>query len=143
MLGALVCRKGIKDVLAIDCLKSELLVYCTENFNWNYVHTFASSHGVCVSCGVVVIAQYKQLFYLWQWFNPFPHINTYWRLCCRRLLKTMWQKEKLLKTSNFSFSHTFFLTLLIIKPLKKIMKIFHVFVNIFLKSSAAGFLYEG
>ena len=40
-------------------------------------------------------------------FNPFPHIDAFWHLWSRRLLKTMWQKKKLLKTSNFSFSHPY------------------------------------
>ena len=30
------------------------------------------------------------------------------RVCSTRLLKTLWEKEKLLVTSNFSFSHCFF-----------------------------------
>ena len=30
------------------------------------------------------------------------------RDCSRSLLKTMWEKEKLLVTSNFSFSHSVF-----------------------------------
>ena len=40
--------------------------------------------------------------------NPFP--NQPWFLCvCRKgLLKTLWVKEKLLVSSNFSFSHTAF-----------------------------------
>ena len=40
--------------------------------------------------------------------NPFP--NKPWFLCvCRTsLLKTLWEKEKLLVTSNFSFSHSVF-----------------------------------
>ena len=40
--------------------------------------------------------------------NPFPLIDTFWCLCSRRLLKTLWQKEKLLKTSNFSLCHNVF-----------------------------------
>ena len=42
--------------------------------------------------------------------NPFP--NKPWFLCvCNkysRLLKTLWEKEKLLVTSNFSYSHSVF-----------------------------------
>ena len=34
-------------------------------------------------------------------FNPFPYIGAFRRLCSRRLLKTMWQKEKLLIMNNF------------------------------------------
>ena len=40
--------------------------------------------------------------------NPFP--NKPWFLCVLNssLLKTLWEKEQLLVTSNFSFSHSFF-----------------------------------
>ena len=40
--------------------------------------------------------------------NPFPHKNTFWRPWETSLLKKLWEKEKLLDTSNFSFSHTVF-----------------------------------
>ena len=41
-------------------------------------------------------------------FNPFPHNNTFWRPWETSLLKTLWEKEKLLVTSNFSFTHSVF-----------------------------------
>ena len=41
-------------------------------------------------------------------FNPFPHNDTFWRPWETGLLKTLWEKEKLLVTSNFSFSHSVF-----------------------------------
>ena len=40
--------------------------------------------------------------------NPFPHNNTFWRPWETSLLKTLWEKNKLLVTSNFSFSHKVF-----------------------------------
>ena len=40
--------------------------------------------------------------------NPFPNNLLFLRLCCTRPLKTSWEKEKLLVTSNFSFSHGVF-----------------------------------
>ena len=40
--------------------------------------------------------------------NPFPHNDTFWRLWETSLLKTLWEKEKLLVTSNFSFSRSVF-----------------------------------
>ena len=45
---------------------------------------------------------------VWSKFNPFP--NKPWFLCvCRTsLLKTLWVKEKLLVTGNFSFFHSVF-----------------------------------
>ena len=41
-------------------------------------------------------------------FNPFPNKPWFLRVCSTRLLKTLWEKEKLLVTSNFSFSHSVF-----------------------------------
>ena len=41
-----------------------------------------------------------------QHFNPFPHNDTFWRPWETSHLKTLWEKEKLPVTSNFSFSHS-------------------------------------
>ena len=40
--------------------------------------------------------------------NPFPHNDAFWRLWETGLSKTLWEKEKLLIMSNFSFSHSVF-----------------------------------
>ena len=40
--------------------------------------------------------------------NSFPHSDTFWRPWETSLLKTLWEKEKLLVTSIFSFSHSVF-----------------------------------
>ena len=40
--------------------------------------------------------------------NPFPNKPWFLRVCSARLLKTLWEKEKLLVKSNFSFSHSVF-----------------------------------
>ena len=40
--------------------------------------------------------------------NPFPNKPWCLRVCSISLLKTMWEKEKLLVTNNFSFSHIVF-----------------------------------
>ena len=45
---------------------------------------------------------------IWIILNPFPHNNTFWRPWETSLFKTLWEKEKLLVTSNFSFSHSVF-----------------------------------
>ena len=39
--------------------------------------------------------------------NPFPNKPWFLRVCSTSLLKTLWEKEKLLVTSNFSFSQMF------------------------------------
>ena len=41
-------------------------------------------------------------------FIPFSHIDAFLRLWNRSLSKTLWQKKKLLKTSNFSFYQNVF-----------------------------------
>ena len=41
-------------------------------------------------------------------FNPFPNKPWFLRLCSRSRLKTLWEKEKLLVTSNFYYSHSVF-----------------------------------
>ena len=51
-------------------------------------------------------------------FNPFPYKPWSLRVCSRSLLKTLQEKEKLLVTSNFSFSHSVFY------PLEKLSAIF-------------------
>ena len=40
--------------------------------------------------------------------NPFPYKPWFLHVCSTSLLKTQWEKEKLLVTSNFSFSHSVF-----------------------------------
>ena len=40
--------------------------------------------------------------------NPFPDKPWFLRVCSTSLLKTPWEKEKLLVTSNFSFSCSVF-----------------------------------
>ena len=49
--------------------------------------------------------------HLKQWIsriNPFPNKPWILRVCSTSLLKTLWEKEKLLVTGNFSFSHSVF-----------------------------------
>ena len=41
-------------------------------------------------------------------FHPFPNKPWFLRVCSTSLLKTQWEKEKLLIMSNFSFSHSVF-----------------------------------
>ena len=48
------------------------------------------------------------LFKLGLHFNTFPNKPWFLRVCSTDLLKTVWEKEKLLVTSNFSFSHSVF-----------------------------------
>ena len=40
-------------------------------------------------------------------FNPSPHNDTFWHPWQRSILKTLWEKEKILVTSNFFFTRWF------------------------------------
>ena len=40
--------------------------------------------------------------------NPFPNMPLFLCVCSTKLLKTWWEKEKLLVTSNFSLPHSVF-----------------------------------
>ena len=50
------------------------------------------------------------------WLNPFPNKPWFLRVCSTSLSKTLWEKEKLLVTSNFSFSHSVFYPFTYILP---------------------------
>ena len=45
---------------------------------------------------------------LTSYFIPFPNKPLFLHVCITSLLKTLWEKEKLLVMSNFSFSHNVF-----------------------------------
>ena len=60
---------------------------------------FKKAHYPGASKGVIV----------WEWVNQLPHNAAFWRTKDMKLWKTLWEKEKLLVTSNFSFSHHVFL----------------------------------
>ena len=62
--------------------------------------------------------------------NSFPNKPWFLRVCSWSLLKTLWEKEKLLKMSNFSFSHRVFypfeeLSAIFIKVKIVVYKLFH------------------
>ena len=48
------------------------------------------------------------IFQLYIYFNPLLHKYSFWHINNRQLLKTLWEKKKLLVTSNFSFSDNVF-----------------------------------
>ena len=52
-------------------------------------------------------------------YNPFPNKPWFLRVCSTSLLKTLWEKETLLVTSNISFSHSVFF-----HPLRELLAIF-------------------
>ena len=57
------------------------------------------------NAGIELFSFSHNVFYC---INPFPNKPWFLRVCSISLLKTLWEKEKLLVTSNFSFSHRVF-----------------------------------
>ena len=53
-------------------------------------------------------------------FNPFPNKPWFLHVYSKSLFKKLWEKEKLLVTSNFSFSHSVFLQVLRTLPFQPI-----------------------
>ena len=63
---------------------------------------FSFSHSVFYPFGELSV------IFEWSRFNPFPNKPCFLRVCSTSPVKTLWVKEKLLVTSNFSFSHSVF-----------------------------------
>ena len=55
-----------------------------------------------------VVCVYTSDIFTYGIFNPFPNKPWFLRVCSTSLLKTLWEKEKLLVTSNFFFSNSVF-----------------------------------
>ena len=53
----------------------------------------------------------RNIYYPVLSFNPFPNKLCFLRVCSTSLWKTLWEKEKLLMTSNFSFPTVFSISL--------------------------------
>ena len=68
--------------------------HCGKRWNCSKLLNFTFLHNVFY------------LFNIFNSFNPFPNKPWFLRVCRTSLLKTLWEKEKLLVTSNFSFSHS-------------------------------------
>ena len=45
---------------------------------------------------------------VWEWVNSLPHDHDIKQPCMRSLLKRLWEKEKMLVNSIFTFSHNVF-----------------------------------
>ena len=78
--------------------KGKLLVTSNFSFPCSVFYPFWKLYATCIIFEIVVRLS----------VNPFPHNDTFWHPWETSLLKTPWEKEKLLVTSNFSFSHSVF-----------------------------------
>ena len=76
-----------------------LLITLWEKGKLSVTSNFSFSHSVYYRFGELSATFIK--------FNPFPNKPWFLRVCNASFLKTLWEKEKLLVTSNFSFSHCF------------------------------------
>ena len=70
--------------------------------------TFCHFHQVWNCCLQALSVWKSPKFVVWERVNPFHNKPWFLRVCSKSLLKTLWEKEKLLVTSNFSFSRSVF-----------------------------------
>ena len=77
---------------------------------WNFFGEGWKHFGKRRKCWLLAFSPFQTFsrLYFLKFFNPFPNKPWFLRVCSRSLLKTLWEKEKLLVTSNFSFSHSVF-----------------------------------
>ena len=91
---------GVKIWLSLGCHKFYIDLYST--FKYRLVGPKPYSIGLLnLACSFIKLPSTKIL-------NPFPNKLWFLHVCSASLLKTLWEKEKLLVTSNFSFSPSFF-----------------------------------
>ena len=76
---------------------------CPKNFFWGILES------ACLSIHLSVIFCFKLLVKICCYcIHPFPDKPLFLRVCCTSLLKPLWEKEKLLVISNYSFSYSVF-----------------------------------
>ena len=108
-------RNGRKEIFILEIItrnkKSSLSIQCFSE---------ADKVDRRLGCIFSTVSSVWQLYMLksLQWFNPLPNKLCFLRVCSTSLLKTLREKEKLLVTSNFSFSHS------ILYPLEELSFIF-------------------
>ena len=93
---------------------------CGNGFNSLSVQTLSVRTSVRVCCFRKQFTYFLQLYHriptfkdaekeaLLKTFKPFQNKPCFLHVCSTSLLKILWKKEKLLVTSNFSFSHSVF-----------------------------------
>ena len=79
--------------------------------------------------------------FIYAQFNPFPHINAFGRLCCRRLFENIVTKEEIAQNVQFLLLPQCFPHFVIGYPFNYVDFLF--FEKIDLNSSAAELSYEG
>ena len=123
------------------------IVQCIAYIFWNSkLSTFTfnltkmkrwDSQGILNHISLHVLA----LWFLFVWFNPFPHTNASWRLCSRRIFENIVTKEEIAQNEQFLPLPQCFPLLVIGYPFN--YRDFLLFDKICSKSSAAELSYEG
>ena len=111
-----------KGNLSFLLLSTEIEIVVCKLFQFGGIQNLSCGKGL-MSClqTVEVCTSLTFCHLLTLSLNPFPNKPLFLRVCSKCLLKTMWEKEKLLVTSNFSFFHIVFY------PSGKLSAIFIIF----------------
>ena len=107
-----------KKALVFTCLKYksfENIVEKRRNCSQWAISSFPTVFSTRTFCHFQQSGSCLQTFSIWKSLRfsfgkglMLPHIDTFWRPLETNLLKTLREKEKLLVTSNFSFTHSVF-----------------------------------
>ena len=78
--------------------------------SWNAYHWPMLADSLCLMHLIIQFGKKVYSIYLLKFvfIKPFPNKPWFLHVCSIVLSKTLWEKEKLLVTSNFSFSHSVF-----------------------------------
>ena len=93
-------QASLVQILSRSCISAMHLFICV--FVMDFVRKTCNINWLTAWC-LPLFSTLSQLY-----LNPFPNNDTFWCPRERSLLKTLWEKEKLLVTSNFSFTHCVF-----------------------------------
>ena len=96
-------QKAHKKGITIACLKQMYIFIC------RFFITFKCFQKEMQQACIKLLFPPNLAFRIIYSINPFPNKPWFLSVCSTRLLKTLWEKEKLLVTSNFSFSPQCFL----------------------------------
>ena len=101
------CERSLLKTL---CEIDKMLVTSIFSFSHNFFY-HSKKKNIFISYVMFILSTVSALSLdkskIWLCGDPFPNNPWFLRVCSIGLLKTLWEKGKLLVTSNFSFSHSF------------------------------------
>ena len=95
----------------------------SHDYNWSDIHGYDVCMGLDIYFGSPTVFWTNQTLII---FNPFPHIDTFWRLCSRRLFENIVTKEEIAQNMQFLLLPQCFQLFVIGYPFNYNIEIFYV-----------------